>query len=133
MDKLKIRPASRAPLALVAALTLALGACAATQPTGPSVAALAGPRVSDRQFARDDSACRARAQGATGQAAAAQTSAGLQGQYDSVYSDCMLARGYEVSEGAPRIAPGPGVNVYGPGPYADGPMTYYGWGFSAGF
>ncbi|WP_374547516.1 hypothetical protein [Rhodoblastus sp.] len=133
MDKLKTRPASRAPLALVAALTLALGACAATQPTGPSVAALAGPRVSDRQFVRDDSACRARAQGATNQAAAAQTSASLQGQYDSVYSDCMLTRGYEVSEGAPRFAPDPGVRLYGPGPYADGPMTYYGWGFSAGF
>jgi hypothetical protein len=133
MDKLKIDPMKQVRLALCGALVSVLAACAAPPPSGPSVAVLAGPKISDEKFARDDSACRARAETSVRQAAAVAGQFGVQGQYDSVYSDCMLPRGYEVSERAPRLAYGPGVHFYGPGPYYLGPVGVYSWGVSAGF
>jgi hypothetical protein len=120
-----------APVAFCLALTL--GACASPPPSGPSVSAVAEPHVSDRKFSRDASDCRARARAATEQAAAAAGQFGLQGQYDAAYADCMLARGYGVSDRGPRSADGPGVRVYGPGPYVYGPATVYSWGVGVGF
>jgi hypothetical protein len=115
------------------ALCLVLGACASPPPAGPSVSAIAAPNVSERKFARDDAACQARAHAGTAQAAAVAGQLGLQGQYDSIYTDCMVDRGYTVSETVARYAYRPGVNFYGPGPYALGPFTTYSWGMSAGF
>jgi hypothetical protein len=114
------------------ALCAALGACAAPPPSGPSVSAVAESNVSDQKFARDDSACRLGAQAATAPAAAVGGQFGVQGQYDSVYSDCMLQRGYAVSEHVPRYAYGPGIRFYGPGPYAYGPTRFYSWGWGVG-
>jgi hypothetical protein len=114
-------------------LVLSLGACASPPPSGPSVSAVAEPHVSDRKFASDASECRARARAATESAAAVAGQLGLQGQYDAVYADCMLARGYAVSERGPRFAAGPGVRFYGPGPYVYGPATVYSWGVGLGF
>ncbi|WP_296715241.1 hypothetical protein [Rhodoblastus sp.] len=126
-----MNPARIAPVALC--LVLTLGGCASPPPSGPSVSAVAEQQVSDRKFARDASDCRARARAATEQAAAVAGQFGLQGQYDSAYADCMLARGYAVSERGPRFADGPGVRVYGPGPYVYGPATVYSWGVGVGF
>lgn len=119
------------------ALPLALGACASTPPTGPTVSAVAGSNVSNRKFARDDSACRAKAYAATSRSAAAGQ-LGLQGQYNSIYSDCMLNRGYEISETVAHYYYGPGPYVYGAGPYVYGASPYYfggpyyGWSWGAG-
>lgn len=111
---------------LAIGLALALGACASTPPTGPTVSAVAGSNVSDQKFARDDAACRARAYSATSRSAAAGQF-GLQGQYNSIYSDCMLNRGYEISETVVHYAYGPGPYYYGAGPYYGlGPSVYGG-------
>ena len=111
------------------ALPLALGACVSTPPTGPTVSAVAGSNISDRKFARDDSACRARAYAATSRSAAAGQF-GLQDQYNSIYSDCMLNRGYEISQTVVHYVYGPGPYYYG-GPYSFG-GPYYGWGWGGG-
>ncbi len=113
------------------ALPLALTACASTPPTGPTVSAVAGSNVSDRKFARDDSACRARAYAAASRSAAAGQF-GLQDQYNSIYSDCMLNRGYEISQTVVHYAYGPGAYAYGPGPYYFG-GPYYGFGWGGGW
>jgi hypothetical protein len=130
-----MKPARITPAALCLALTLAvtLAACAGPPPSGPSVSAVAEPQVSDRKFAGDASDCRARARAATETAAAVAGQFGLQRQYDSAYADCMMARGYGVSERGPRFAEGPGVRFYGPGPYVYGPATVYSWGVGVGF
>jgi hypothetical protein len=123
-----MKTARTAPVALCLVLTLilTLGACASPPPSGPSVSAVAEAHVSDRKFASDASECRARARAATESAAAVAGQFGLQGQYDAVYADCMLARGYAVSERGPRFAAGPGVRFYGP-------ATVYSWGVGVGF
>lgn len=123
-----MNPMKSAPVALC----LALGACASVPPSGPTVSAVAGPKVSDQKFARDDDACRARAYSATEQAAAVAGQLGLQNQYDSVYSACMQERGYAIERVA-RYYYGPGPYYYGPGPYAYGPAFYYGWGWGGGW
>ena len=111
------------------ALCFGLAACASAPPSGPTVGAIPGPNVSQRTFVHDDSACRARAYGATQQAAAVGGAFGLQGQYNSIYGDCMLDRGYTISE---RVVAGydygPGPAFVGPGPfYYGGPVVSYGW------
>lgn len=116
---------------LATGLALVLGACASTPPTGPTVSAVAGSNVSDQKFARDDAACRTRAYAATSSSAAAGQ-LGLQDQYNSIYSDCMLNRGYEISERVARYDYGPGPYAYGPGPWAYGGPYYYGWGWGGG-
>jgi hypothetical protein len=110
------------------ALCLSLGACASVPPTGPTVTAVAGSRVSDAKFARDDAACRSRAYAATERTAAAGGQFDLQRQYNSIYSDCMLNRGYTISEQvATGYYYGPG-SYYGAGSYVyGGPVVTYGW------
>jgi hypothetical protein len=110
-----------------------LGACASVPPTEPRrVEAIAGEKVSDAAFARDTSACKAKAKSVTDAEAAAGQS-GLQRHFDALYGDCMLTRGYDLAEVRRRHAfYGPGF--YGPYPYGDpywGPGFYYGvgWGF----
>ncbi|MCI4678904.1 hypothetical protein K9U39_11170 [Rhodoblastus acidophilus] len=122
-----------APLALALALPLALGACASAPPSGPTVSAIAGPNVSNRKFARDDSACRARAYAATVKAATIAGQFGLQDQYNSVYSNCMLDRGYTISETVTRYYYNPGPGFYGPDPFFYGGPVYYGWGWRGGW
>ena len=110
------------------AFCLALGACASIPPSGPSVIAVAGENVSDQKFARDDAECRTRARGRADQAAA-NGELGLQQLYDTVYAQCMSARGYQIeAPPPPRVyAWGPGPYYYGPGPYW-GPGPYFGPG-----
>lgn len=119
----------------VAPLVLGLAACAETQPTGPSVSAVSPPGVSARVATRDDAACRAKAAGASERALAAKQP-GLQGLYDSVYTDCMLNRGYVISQTSVSYAPAP--YYYGPGPgpgFYAAPVVTYGWsgGWAGGF
>lgn len=90
------------------ALCLALGACSSLPsvgpnltPVGPSVTATAGSKVTEQKFASDVAACRARAQAAM-EAATAADQAGRQNQYDSAYSDCILERGYKISQPVAR-------------------------------
>jgi hypothetical protein len=130
-----MKPMKMAPVALC----LALGACASVPPSAPTVTAMAGPNVPEKKFVQDDAACRARAYGSVEQAAAVAGQFGLQGQYNNVYSQCMIERGgYTIEQPVPRYyAPGPylygpGPYVYAPGPYY-GPTFYYGWGWSAGW
>ncbi len=111
------------------ALCLSVGACASIPPTGPTVTAIAGSRVSNGKFARDDGACQARAYAATQRSAAAGGQFDLQHQYNSIYSDCMLNRGYTISEQVVTgYYGGTGPYYAGPGSYAyGGPVVTYGW------
>ncbi len=112
------------------ALCALLGACAA--PTEPyRVTAVANEKVSDAKFARDDAACKAKTRAVTDpQAANGQLD--VQNDFDRLYADCMLDKGYEVEELRRRaVYYGP---YYGPGPwgpYWGAPGFYYGagWGF----
>jgi hypothetical protein len=122
---MKFTLSAAGPAALT--LCLALGACSSVPPTGPTVSAIAGQNVSDQKFARDAGACRARAQAAVDKAAAAGQF-GLQDQYNAIYTDCMLNRGYTVSETVVRYYSAPAPAYYGPAFYPAGPTFYYGWG-----
>jgi hypothetical protein len=115
-------------------LCVLLGACASVPPTEPRrVNAIVGEKVSDAAFARDDSACKAKAKSVT-DAEAAAGQGDLQRHFDQLYGDCMLNKGYDVEEVRRRhVFYGP---YYGPGPYGPygpywGPGFYYGggWGF----
>ncbi|MBB4197918.1 hypothetical protein GGD83_001711 [Rhodoblastus sphagnicola] len=113
------------------ALCALLGACASVPPTEPRhVSAVAGAKVSDAAFARDDSSCKAKAKSVT-DAEAAAGQGDLQSHFDQLYGDCMLNKGYDVEEVRRRhVFYGP---YYGPGPYYDPfwgpPGAYYGVGF----
>lgn len=113
--------------AAVLILCLAIAGCSSSPPTGPTVSAIAGPKVTDQKFARDAAACRARAQSAVDRAAAAGQF-GLQDQYNGIYAECMLNRGYDVSETVVRYVGAPGPYYFGPAFYPVGPTFYYGWG-----
>jgi hypothetical protein len=124
-----------APLALCALLC----ACASVPPTEPRrVSAVAGEKVSDAAFARDDSACKAKAKPVT-DAEAAVGQGDLQRHFDQLYGDCMLHKGYDVEEVRRRhVFYGPWYGPYGPGPYGPygpywGPGFYYGVGWGGGF
>ena len=118
-------------------LCLMLGACASAPPTEPRVTAIAGDKVSDKTFAKDDAACRARTKAVTDQeAAAGQTR--MQARYDQLYADCMMGKGYDIeavrhSYYGPYYGPGYfGPGYYGPyggpGVYAPYGGFYGGWG-----
>jgi uncharacterized lipoprotein YajG len=115
------------------AACLALGACA-VPPTAPRVTAVATDKTSDKAFARDDAACRAKAQSVTDREAAAGQG-GLQAHYDEIYADCMMNKGYDIEAMRRRhYYAGPGsfyAPVYGPGPYW-GPSYGYGYGYGFG-
>ncbi len=105
-------------------------------PSAPRVTAVAGENVSNRKFAQDDAACRAHARGVTDREAV-QGELGLQRHYNSIYSDCMMEKGYHIEAPphphyyygpGPYWGPGP---FYGPGPYW-GPGFYYGGGWGYG-
>jgi hypothetical protein len=93
-------------------LALTLGACAIDPPKAPRVTALAPDSDGDRKFARDDSACRTRARTVTDKEAA-NGEVDLQRHYDAIYSNCMIANGYQVEApatvryvyGSTRFAP----------------------------
>ncbi|MCW2286099.1 hypothetical protein M2323_003936 [Rhodoblastus acidophilus] len=117
------------------ALCALLGACAA--PTEPyRVTAVASEKVSDAKFAKDDAACKAKTRAVTDQEAA-NGQLDVQNDFDRLYADCMLDKGYAVEELRRRMAyygpyygPGPWGPYWGPGPYW-GTGFYYGagWGY----
>ncbi|MDI9848122.1 hypothetical protein QM467_08660 [Rhodoblastus sp. 17X3] len=63
---------------------------------------VAGPKVTEQKFAGDVVACRERAQAAAGTAVNVAGHLDRQNRYDAVYSDCMLERGYTVSQPVAR-------------------------------
>ncbi len=74
--------------------TLALSACAAVPPQGPTVIALPPEGKDLAQFQQEDTACRGYAQLQLGNAAPQQaTTAELQQRYDIAYAQCMAADG----------------------------------------
>ncbi len=109
-----------------------LGACATVPPTEPHrVTAIAGEKVSDKNFARDDAACKANARSVTdAEAAANQGQSSVQAHFDHLYADCMGGKGYDIEEMRRHVGYyyGPGPYYYGPGPYW-GPGFYYGGGW----
>jgi hypothetical protein len=114
---------------ILAPLTLCalLGACAA--PTGPyHVSAVADEKVSDKRFAADDSACKAKTRAVTdAEAAAGQLD--VQSHFDKLYGDCMLTKGYDLDVVRRHYAYY-GPYYYGPGPYWGGGFYYGGgWGY----
>jgi hypothetical protein len=84
------------------ALCFALGACDSIPPAGPSMTVVAGPKVTEQKFAGDAVACQERAQATAGTAANIAGHLDRQNQYDAVYSDCMLERGYTISQPVAR-------------------------------
>ncbi len=104
---------NRAVPVTLAAL-LALGACAAVPPTGPSVMALPPAGKDLATFHADDASCRQYAAAQTpGSNVSAASTAALQQNYDIAYSQCMASKGNSV-----RNQPGPPIVVaYPPYPY----------------
>jgi len=112
------------PKSAVAVLsgTLAVAACAAAPPAGPTVVALPPRGTSLAAFQQEDAGCRGYA-GAAIASDAAASEYNLQTRYNTAYTQCMYSRGNSVQ--APLYA-GAGYPAYaGPYPY---PSPWYGPG-----
>ena len=121
------------------AALLALGACAAIPPAGPSLVALPQSGKSLQAFQADEASCRTYAQGRIGLApdappGAAQntlnstTSYALQRGYDVAYAQCMTSHGDVVQNPPAQVVvtePYP-YPYYGGGVY--GPVIGFGFG-----
>jgi hypothetical protein len=109
---------------------LALGACAATRPSAPSVIGLPPAGKDLSQVQQEDASCRAYASQQFG--ASAGSSYALQQRYDIAYAQCMYSKGDTVSPAA--LVTGVSYAGYRPyyGPLFGGAIIGFGGGCCRG-
>ena len=80
-------------LALVGAFCLTFGGRAYSGPATPSFAARPGPHKSYESFQGDDQYCQTSAKQTIGYQSPGQAANDVQARYDTVYAQCMTAKG----------------------------------------